>query len=76
MKILKKWMVFLLAAVMTAAVAFAMTACDNGEETPGPDTGDGNKLASPVGFTFDSTTGDYSFTAVENGQFYYVVVET
>lgn len=75
MKILKRWMVLLLAVAMTAAVACALTACGNGDDTTDPDTSGGsNKLASPAGFTFDATTGDYSFTAVENGQFYYVVV--
>lgn len=59
----------MLIAVTAVSCVLGFAAC--GDESDKDAT---NKLATPANFTFDSETGTYSFEAVENGQFYYIVV--
>lgn len=72
MKSTKKCILLLLVAVLAAGAAFAVTACGGAGDDETPDTS--TKLETPKNFTFDSETAEYSFTAVDNAQFYYIVV--
>lgn len=69
----KRIFVALVAIVLVLSGVLGLVACNNTDDDKGNKT-DKQKLASPANFTFDTATGDYAFDAVENGQFYYIVL--
>lgn len=68
----KRIFVALVAIVLVFSGVLGLVACNNTDDDKG--NSDKQKLASPANFTFDTATGDYAFDAVENGQFYYIVL--
>ena len=68
----KRIFVALVAIVLVFSGVLGLVACKNDNGDNG--NSDKPKLASPTNFTFDTATGDYAFDAVENGQFYYIVL--
>ena len=72
---MKKRLAVALVAIMLVLVGvMGLAACNNNNDNNNNNKNDKEKLASPANFTLDTNTGAYSFDAVENGQFYYIVL--
>ena len=71
---MKKRLAVALAIMLILVAVMGLAACNNNEKENNNNNTDEKKLASPTNFTLDVDTGAYSFDAVENGMFYYIVL--